>query len=351
MRTTAHQADSSSRAWISALLLLASCSPAPQWIAVAGGSSGSSIVLLNGDLTPTDTLYLSSDESSGQIVDIAFASDGLSLLAGIQGEQASSVLRLRRIDGVAVDQVTLPSRTERSGSMHIVDPRTILMMGRSTEGDGREGVVFFLSAASLSKYEKLSVCSTAPLAIAIVSQVKRAYVRCDAGLAELDLLLRRLVRTVPLDLDAACGPGGLAPSRSGNIIYMTCAKSGQLLFLDRVTLRPLDSLRLVPGGTELAASAQLPRALVRFPLRQQLEFVDLEQQTTTMRLTDFGKFSVFALSGKGLWAFVTTGDSGNRLLKIDLRTDRTTATNTLPGGTSSIAVWPGRNSPVFLWRQ
>lgn len=351
MRTTAHQADFPSRAWIGALLLLASCSPAPRWIAVAGGGNESSIVLLNGDLTPVDTLYVPSDEASGQIVDIVFASDGSSLLANIQGEHTNSVLRIRRTDGVAVDQVTLPSRTERSGSIQIVDSRTILIMGRSTEGDGRGGVVFFLSATSLSKYEQLPVCATAPLAIAIVKQVKRAYVRCDTALAELDLPLRRLVRTVPLDLDAACGLGGLAPSRSGNIIYTTCAKSGQLLFLDRVTLRPLDSLGLPPGGTELGASARIPIALVRFPRLQQLEFVDLEKQRTTMRLTDFGKLSVFALSGEGLWAFVTTGDSGNRLLKVDLRTGQTTATNTLPGGTSSVAVWPGPNTPVLLWRQ
>ena len=351
MRTTARQADFPSRAWFGALLLLASCSPAPRWIAVAGGSSGSSIVLLNGDLTPTDTIYLSSDESSGQIVDIAFASDGSSLLANVQGEHTNTVLRIRRTDGVAVDRVTLPSQTERSGSMHILNPHTILVMGRSTDGDGLEGIVFFLSAASLSRYERLSVCAAAPLAIAIVPQVKRAYVLCGAEIAELDLPLRRLVRTVPVDLDAGCGPGGLAPSRSGNIIYTTCSKSGQLLFLDRVTLRPLDSLRLASGGTELATSPGIPTALVRFPLLRRLEFVDLAKRTTTMRLADFGAFSAFALGGDGLWAFVATGDSGSRLLKIDLRTNHTAASNTLSGRTSSVAVWPGRSNPVFLWRQ
>ncbi len=342
-------------------LLLAACSPSTRLVAVAGG--GNTLVLLDADLTTSYTISLPPGPKSMRRVDnVLLGSDGGTVyVAGATGPEGT-VLRLRTTDGVTIDQWRLASGMVPRALALLPDSRTLLVA--SNHVDDQKGVVSFLATDSLIELASLTPCQGDVGDLAMLRQGDRVYARCTGALdavVELDTRLRRIVRTAPLGeggpsptSSTRCGPGGIALSRTGTVLFALCSTSGTLLYLDRVTFRPFDSVTVGPGGYRIAVSPRGSRAVLSFPTLNEVVLVDLRGRAVAARLPTPAGPSGVTISPDGRWAFVAARGAETNLatlLKIDLRSSRVVATTTIPRGSQAVSVWPGRRSPVMRWRK
>ncbi len=321
------------------LVLCIACSPAPRWIAVAGGDR--SILFFDHLLRLTGRVELAAEplalESTG---------DGASLLIG--GETANRsgfVTWLRRSDGaVVVEQ-------QAAGPVRLLsldrDGRQVLAL---TAGPG--GGLSIRTADGLNQMRALPVCAE-PVALAFTREGDRAYVTCRPGaVAEVDPKLEIVVQTafVAADSGRACGAGRGALSPNGTLLYVPCAATGRVLYLDRVTLRLWDSmsvavgvgaLAVTPGG---AALALLPDsgsvALVDLRRKRRLATVATPPDPVDLTLSADGRVALVLAAGRG-------GDGA--LLQVDARTGAVMGRAALPGGGRAVYVWPARREARMHW--
>lgn len=339
-------------------LLFAGCTPAPRLIAVSAADGR--VVMYDATLNPVDTIQLDRSPALGVPVDLLFGGDGTGLLATLVSDSGTTLVQVRRTGGTALrrrrldDERTTDVLPLRGGS-------TLLTIGTAT-GDGAAGggVVSIVSLSPHIARARLDVCGAVPVGAAVRADGDEAFVACDDDtIAEVDPQLRRVVRQIPLEgedrADRKCGAGGMAFSPSETVLLILCASSGRLLYLDRVTLAPFDSVDVGGGGKGLVVSRPLGIAIVGYGAAG-LALVDLARRQLRIRIPLSGRPVSLALSadGRSVYAVmvehtqVERGPVG-RSLKIDLRSGRVAIQAPAPPNPTAIAVWPGEEAPIMSW--
>jgi DNA-binding beta-propeller fold protein YncE len=277
---------------------------------------------------------------------LASTGDGAAILAGgSTGAQSGVVAWLRRSDRrVVVERST-------GGPVPVV----------SLDREGNEALVLtagtnarlsFLSANRLLQTRSLPVCSQ-PVALSLTREGDRAYVTCRPGsVAEADPRLEMLVQVAPLGADSgrACGAGRGALSANETLLYVPCAASGQILYLDRVTLRPWDSLFVARGVGTLAVTPDAVAAAL-LPDSNRLALVDLRRKRRLGSVSLAPNPVDVALSADGSLAFVLAAGAGGdgALWELDPHAGTVLARVAIPGGGRAVEVWPGRREPRMRW--
>lgn len=321
------------------LSILTGCSPAPRWIAVAAGNRD--ILLLDGHLHPTRRVEL-----PAQPLALESTGDGASvLLGGATGPQSGLLAWLRRSDGVAV--------VERPAG----GPVRVLSLDR--EGrlvfaltGGPEGGLSIRNAEDLSELRALPICAE-PVALAFTGEGDRAYVTCRPGtVAEVDPKLEIVVQRafVSADSGRACQAGRGALSGNGTLLFVPCAATGRVLYLDRVTLRPWDSVSVAVGVAALAVTPGAV-AVALLPDSASVVLVDLRRKSRLATVATPPDPVDVVLSAGGRFAFVLAAGRGGdgALLRIDTQTGTVTARRALPGGGRAVYVWPARRESRMHW--
>ncbi len=341
-------------ALVVACLGLAACSVGPRWIAVADGPT-KSLLLFDADLTHADTIPFSyPDGPFERSMHVSFSNGGHALLMGLQRRDGGAVLfRLRRADGQIIDE--WPSGTAvPTHWTYLSRSRTIAAVGVGpTSGDSANGHVSLAVPDNNWAVRLVPVCSGTPRDIAPFNHGERIFVSCTfpGSIAEIDPARGRLVRTSFQGL-TDCGPELLSFSRSGGILFVYCA-TGRLLYLDRVTLQPIDSADVGVGVDQLLVLPRRAEALLTLPASNELVMMNLRDKAVRARVATALSPRRTVLSGDGRTGYVLTqsrsGQTRASLLKIDLGRAQIISSAPAPRD-ASIGVWPTADSPQMDWR-
>lgn len=274
------------------------------------------------------------------------SADGLGILIGADaGAQAGIVTWLRRTDGAPLHQTQLPGsvrglRLDRGG-------RSVVVLS-----SGPAGGLTTLSADRLMETQRVPVCSE-PVSLGFAPDGDRVYVTCRPGsVVEVDPRLQIVVRRawVGADSGRACGAGRGDLSANGTLLYVPCARTGRLLYLDRATLKPWDSVA-VGAGVAVAAVTPQAIAVTLLPDSNRVALVNLRSKAVMAALTITHPVDV-ALSADGTLAFVV-GAGRDRtegaLFKLDTPTGAELQRAPVPSGEAVVYVWPGRQESRMYW--
>lgn len=323
------------------LLLAAGCSPAPRWVAVALPRDHA-ILLFDAALHPTGRLTV-----EGAPTALESTGDGMSLLVGAAGEGDSGRLTwVGRTDGARVLDRELPGPV-RDLRLHN-DGNTLFVLSA-----GHPGGVSVRGTTALTQERWISVCD-APRALAFTREGDQGYVTCAPGaVAEVDPTLEYLVQRAYIAADSgrACGAGHSALSPNNTFLYIPCAVTGRLLYVDRVTLKPWDSTEVGVGITAVAAAPGAV-AVVLQPDSDHVVLVDLARRARLATISTPPDPTSVALSADGRRAFVSCagrGGSPGALLELDARTGELLARAALPPGAGAVYAWPGRHESRMHW--
>jgi hypothetical protein len=344
-------------------LSLAACSPPAHWIAVASEDT-QAIKLFKSDLSLDHEIPLAArDFGDARILTAVFARDGASFYVADSRPSGSYLSLIRRSDGrVLVRRELTPGLTPRTLTP-TPDARTLIVTASPVPGTGAAAILL-LSADSLDERSRIEPCEGYAETMALLPDMHRGYTRCHDGgkatVVEVDLALGRLVRAVDLDQGASlapatsqCGPGGIALSTSGNILLIPCSASGMLLYLDRMTLKVLDSMPVGRGAHQIAVSPRRPVALVTSPDSSAVVLIDLARRSVMARIATPGSASAVAVSGDGKIGYVLLPGVDSKpgtLIRLDIRARTILNTVTVDPGMRSLTVWPGSWSPAMWWR-
>lgn len=314
------------------------CSPAPRWIAV--GVADRRLLQFDARLRPTGELPLTSSP-----VALESTGDGASILVGEASEESGTVEWLRRANGAPVLQAA-EAGPVRAMALDREGRRLFVLTA------GERASLVTRRAGSLRGERFMSICPD-PVSLVFTSDGDRAYVTCRPGaVVELDPRLGIAVRTVFVGADSgrACGAGRGALSHNGTLLFVPCARTGQVLYLDRVTLAPWDSVSVGPGATVLSVTPGAV-AVTLLSDSDRVALVSLRSKTSVATLTAPNPVDV-ALSADGSVAYVAaSGRNGAAgvLLAIDTRTGTERGRATLPPGARAVYVWPGRREARMYW--
>lgn len=320
---------------------IVACAPEPRWIAVA--STDGDLSFLDGDLRPVATWRL-----DGRPTALESSGDGLGILVGSGaggGRGGGSIAWLRRTDGAAVlrREFAGPIRglwLDRTGR------NVVALVG------GEFGGLRILRADSLTEARAVSICPE-PVSMVFAPDGDRAYVTCHPGaVVEVDLLLGIVVRSAWLGADSgrACGAGRGDLSANGTLLYVPCAATGRLLYLDRATLRLWDSLAVGAGLAQVAVTPGAV-ALALLPDSDRVVLVSLRTKMPLAEASITNPVDI-ALSAGGRLAFILGAGRGRAaaaLLEINAEGGSELRRARLPPGARAVHVWPSRREPRIYW--
>ena len=308
--------------------------------------------LYDTDLNPL-TAFPLGQELHGQIQDLVIASDGASAFVAVsRNENEASVLRVRLADGETLAQRHLAEHGVPTSLKLVAKGRRILMASFRPENQSREGRLIAFDTDSLGVVTQLPICAGRPTGIAVLSDIERAYVRCtnSDALVEVDLKLGRVVQMTALPTPG-CGDGQLAAVRTGSRLYLPCATSGQLIYLVRRTLAPIDSVRIGTGIRSVHVDRRGEFALVSRPGESELVLVNLGARRVHRRSPIPGPIKGISIQTGDGWIFAaasrTAPSSG--LLSLTVPELQTVAAVRLPGEAVSLDIWPRGQTPVLNW--
>ncbi len=297
--------------------------------------------LFDGDLRPIGAWRLDAQPEA-----LESTGDGLGILIGSDaGAQAGTVTWLRRTDGTTVLRHELggPVRglwLDRAGR------RVVVLAG------GAAGGIRMLDADRLTETQAVPVCWE-PVSLVSAPDGDRVYVTCRPGaVVEVDPNLHIVVRTawVGADSGRACGAGRGDLSANGTLLYVPCARTGRLLYLDRATLTPWDSVS-VGAGARVTAVTPSAVAVTLLPDSDRVALVNLRSKTPVAAFAVSHPMDV-ALSADGRLAFVVAaGRDGVEgvLLTIDTQTGAELRRGVFVPGARAVYVWPGRRESRMFW--
>lgn len=337
-------------------VLAAACTTPSRHVAVTSGTDGT-VVVFTGDLRSADTVPLP-DDGPGRHTGAWLAYDGTTLFASRATPSAGAVERARLADGAILERVDFYAGTPVV-VYPLFDGRTVLAATVEGSGFAVRSSLHFLGLDLSSPTAPIPVCDTRALGVATVRTTDRVYVLCDRDrVVEVDRRLRTLIRTVDLPRPAEpeqspCGASDIGIATTGSIVFVLCAETGRLLYLDRVTLDPLDSLEVGYGGMLLTRTPDGQRVAITRPGRDEVVVADVRRRTIVGRIaTEYPPLAVVA-GADSRTAFVATGlpNVPGRLLLIDLASATVRMEAPTVQMPITVSVWPGEESPVMRWKR
>jgi hypothetical protein len=323
------------------LLSLTACSPAPHWIAVASPGQHA-VLVLDGRLRLRQTFTL-----AGAPATLESTGDGSGILVGTAiGADTGALVWLRRADGATILLRLVPGevgavRLDRGGGR-------LFLLTR-----GPHSGLAILGADQLDERRSIPICPE-PESLALTREEDRAYVICQPGtVAEVDPKLGLLLRLEPIGADSgqACLAGRGALSADGTLLLVPCARSGHLLYLDRVTLRPWDSLAVAPGVSVVATTPE-GVGVVLLPDSDRVVLLSLARKERIATIPTPDNPVDLCLSASGRFAYVVAAGRDGQpgaLLELDTRTGRITNRVALSSGARAVYLWPGPRLSRMYW--
>ncbi len=336
------------------VLLSSACTTPSRHVAVTSGSDGR-VVIYDGDLLAADTIALS-NLHPGRRMGAWLAYDGTTLFAAQSTAPAGALVRGRIADGSVLDRVDF-YRGAPAIVYPLFDGQTVLALTVERVGIAARSTLHFLGLDLSADATPVPVCDARALGLATARASERLYVLCDHDLVvELDRALRTLIRATQLPAigrtaRAPCGASDIGIASTGSIVFVLCGETGRLLYLDRVTLEPLDSLDVGHGGMALARAPGGQHVVVTRPAMREIVVADVRRRLVVGRISTEHIPLAVATGADSRVAFVASGIPRvpGTLLKIDLETATILTEVMTVEMPITLSVWPGEESPVMRW--
>lgn len=306
------------------------------------------VLILDTRLERSDTIRVNGMSSSqAHASAVQFGLDGATLYLALHAGGDAAVLRVGRATGSVLGRQSLPEDS-LTGLWPLRDGHTLVASGTTT--------LRFLPADLSNTGRQITVCDEPITDVTAFGVRDRAYAVCgESTIVEIDRKLEIVVRSASfVSVDsvdgASCGTGGVATSPSGSIVYVLCRQTGRLLYIDRLTLTPFDSVDVGASGHDMVLVPGGRRAVVTRPSANELVVVDLRDREVASRVHLEAPWSA-AVGADGHHAYVTTRTirGPGRLLRINLESSTVTGTTQALQGASGITVWPSTGSPRMRW--
>jgi len=306
------------------------------------------VLILDTRLEHSDTIRVNGMTSSQEHASaVQFGLDGATLYLALHGGGDATVLRVARVTGNVLGRQSLPEDS-LTGLWPLRDGHTLVASGTTT--------LRFLPADLSNTGHRIAVCDEPITGVTAFGVRDRAYAVCgESTLVEIDRKLEIVVRSaslLPVDSSdgASCGAGGVATSRSGSIVYVLCRQTGMLLYIDRLTLTPFDSVDVGASGHDMVLVPGGRRAVITRPSANELVVVDLHDREVESRVHLEAPWSA-AVGADGHHAYVTTRatQGPGLLLRVNLESSTVTGTTQALQGAFGITLWPSTASPRMRW--
>lgn len=333
------------------LLAVTACSAPPRRVAVAGEDG--TVVIYHADLTVADTLTA----VGGQVAGGWLGRDGSTLYLAQRTANAGSLVRARRADGVMLDRLDFYRGVPRLVRMLPGGRAVIAVTDERAPDAATRSTLHFLGPDLATLAEPVPVCDAPVLGAATEKTTDRLYVLCGGDhVSEIDRKLRRFVRAMPVPGDTTgrrCDATDIAVSSTGSIVFVLCTSSGELRYVDRLTLTWLASLDIGEGGTAMTRSPDGRYVLVIRPRVSEVVIADVRRRAVLARIETTGTPAAATVATDSRSAYLVThgiDTVGARVLRIDLRDLRVVAEASAPRAPRSVSVWPDADSPVMRWK-
>ncbi len=286
------------------LPLFTACNAPPRRVAVAGGDG--SVVIYHADLTVADTLSL----AGGQMVGGWLGSDGSTIYLAQQTANAGGLVRARRADGVMLDRLDFYRGVPRLVQMLPGGRAVITLTDESAPDATTRSTLHFLGPDLATLAEPVPVCDAPVQGAATEKTTDRLFVLCDDDrVSEIDRKLRRFVRALPVPGDSVgrrCDGTDIAVSSTGSVVFVLCGGSGELRYLDRLTLTWLASLDVGDGGTAMTRSPDGRYVLVLRPQASEVVVADVRRRVVLARIETSGTPAAATVATDSRSAYLVT---------------------------------------------
>jgi DNA-binding beta-propeller fold protein YncE len=333
---------------------VAACAPPPRLIAVAGEES---VLVYHADLTPHSTIPLHAAGSEHfRPTSLLFSGDGTSLLIALETDTGGVLIQLGRFQGAGFRRVTLHGERPHHLIPFPGGKRFLTVGTEPSDSNGSpHGVASIITLThKTSDRVRLDVCRGRPMGAVIHRDAEKVYIVCDTdSVAEVDATLERVVRLSTLGDEvgsaSSCAPAGAALSHNGTVLFVPCRESGWLLYLDRVTLVPFDSVEIGPEALNVTVAPRLQGAVVPVGSGDVL-IIDTARRQVAATLHLDAPSRDLAVSADGKWLYTLEGDGGRETVaRLAPITARLAATVRVPVQSAALAVWPGVEASVLTW--
>ena len=335
---------------IVALLSTTACAPEPRWLAV-GGSTSVDVLAPDGGASTLTSIDGAAIGTRGRISAIEFGPDGSSIYLGITHSTGSALAWVNRATGVSLERLQLPR--DSLTTLRLLKDGRSLAATTVSRGDASVSALHIIPTDLATLGARISLCSGVAVGLATQGVRDRMYAVCRGDeLVEIDHKLGVRVRSVQLSPPAGrvpCEAADLHTSANGSVVFVLCAGSGTLLYLDRVRLTPYDSLAVGTGGARLARTPEGRYVAITRPSASELVIVDVRRRRIVHRLPIAGASDV-TIGIDGRSAFVTAATATQRTLyRVTLTTGAVVSQQLTISDARRVAVWPGPKSPKMRW--
>ena len=202
----------------------------------------------------------------------------------------------------------------------------------------------------------VALCDTSVRGLAATRAAEDLFAVCDGDtLVEIDRKLNTRVRvaTVPTDSGAPpCNATDLAMSSTGTVLFVSCGGTGTLLYLDHLTLDPIDSIAVGTGGRRIVRAPDGQHVAVLRPDDREVVLIDVRRRLITGRVQTQLRPTDAAVNSDSRSVYVATGsaEGPGTLLEIELATGTILAEAPTVTAPTSVSAWPGDESPVMRWQ-
>jgi DNA-binding beta-propeller fold protein YncE len=284
------------------------------------------------------------------------AYDGATFFAAVRRGAGGSIGRARTADDVLLDRVDF-YRGQPVQVYPVFDGVSVYAVTTEPTDVGARSTLHVLGFDLDARGDPIALCDSPALGLATTRAANDVFILCAGDtLVEVDRALQSLVRVADVpagdSTGTACAGTDIAMSSTGSVVFVLCGGSGTLLYLDHLTLEPIRSLSVGPGGRRLARAPDGQHVVVLRPDAKEIVVLDVRRRAVTGRIATSQPPTAVATDSDSRHAFVATGATGGPgvLLKIDLARGSVLAQTPTVAMPITVSVWPGEESPVMRWQ-
>jgi DNA-binding beta-propeller fold protein YncE len=337
------------------VLLTVACTSPSIRIAVTSGTDGTTFVHDVG-LVAADTHHLQAAMAGSTPAGSWLAYDGVTVFAAFRRGAGGSITRGHTDDGSLLDRVDF-YRGQPVQLYPVFDGESVYAVTTEPTATGAHSRLHLLGFDLEALADPVPLCDASALGIAATRAANDLFVLCTGDLlVEVDRTLHTRVRVAPIvtteGTGGTCGATDIALSSTGSVVFVLCADAGTLLYLDHLTLEPIRSLDVGPGGRWLGRAPDGQHVVVLRPDAREIVVLDVRRRVVTGRIATEGSPVAVVTDSNSRSAFVVTGgaDGPGRLLKVDLASGTVVAAAATVPNPITVSAWPGEESPVMRWQ-
>ena len=336
-------------------MLTAACTSPSIRIAVTSGADGTAVIY-DADLVRIEAHDLGAALGGAQPAGSWLAYDGTSLLAAVATGPGGTIARARLADGSLLERIDF-YRGRPFRVYPVFDGESVYALTNDPTEAGDRGTLHVLGYDLAARSDPVALCDASALGLAATRAAEDIFVLCDGDtLVEVDRKLRTRIRVAPVAADSsdtACNATDLAMSSTGTVLFVLCAGTGTLRYLDHLTLEPIDSVRVGTGARRLVRAPDGQHVAVLRPDDLEVVLVDVRRRRITGTVATSQPPTDAAVNSDSRSVFVAMGsaDGPGRLLEIAFATGEILADTPTVTAPISVSVWPGDESPVMRWQR